>query len=425
MKRHLVVLVAVLILSFVAGAVKLSMYVGDETMARVMKTVTEAYVKENPAVEFDIIALPYYGGFMQKVSLSIMSGDVPDLIQVTTAYAPQVKEYLLNLTPDIEKALGMTSKDYLSSIFDVTSVYMTQEDEIKLIPLEFTITGIWVNKDMFEKAGIKYPPTGGKDEPWTWEEFKDLLGKVKKANRIPYALSFDYSADRFFNYLALWNVKVLEDDTSFVLDKYPEAVKAIEEFIDLFKKNLVPKAEWLSGQSAQQDFFGGRTAAYWSGSWQCKNALDMMKETNKNFDVAYVPMMKDWFGVPGGSFLGAFKTGDKEKEAEAKKFITWLANKDKGYAVFLKEGLYLTAYKNHVVDYGIPEFNKWANEVFSKLGERSPVWTATTRANVIWSKLYDVVRKQLALGITGEVTAKEIVNNLKNEYEKIISETSK
>jgi len=425
MRRLILVSILVLMFSFAANAVKLSMYVGDEHMAKVMKEVTAVYVKEHPDVEFDIIALPYYSGFMQKVSLSIMSGDVPDLIQVTTAYAPQVKEYLINLAPYIEKDLGITPKDYLNSILDVTSVYMTQGDEIKLVPLEFTITGIWINKKMFEKAGIKYPPTGGRSDPWTWEEFKDILAKVKKANRIPYALSYDYSADRFFNYLALWNIKVLDDDLNFVMDQYPDAAKAVEEFINLFEKNLIPRAEWLSGQSAQQDFFGGRTAVYWSGSWQCDNALDIMKETGKEFDVAYVPMIKDWFGVPGGSFLGAFKTGNKEKEAEAIKFIMWMAQKDKGYLEFLKDGLYLTAYKNHVVDYGIPEFNKWANEVFSKLGERAPVWTAITRANVIWSKLYDVVRKQIALGITGEVTAEEIVKNLRSEYEKIKSEASK
>lgn len=422
MKQVRLVLILLLVISAAIFPVKLTMYVGDEHMAQVMKEVTSVYTKEHPNVEFDIIALPYYGGFMQKVSLAIMSGEVPDLIQVTTAYAPQVKEHLIDLTPYIEKELGVSSKDYLDSILDVTSVYMTTQDgRIRLVPLEFTISGIWINKQMFEKAGISYPPNGGRNTPWTWEEFIDALVKVKRANKIPYALSYDYSADRFFNYLALWNVKVLDEDLNFVMDQNPDSVKAVEAFIELFKKNLIPKAEWLSGQSAQQDFFGGRTAAYWSGSWLVENALSVMKDTGKEFDVAYVPMIKDWFGVPGGSFLGAFKTGDEGKEKEAIKFIIWMAKKNEGYSVFLKAGLYLSAYKNHKVDYGIPEINKWS-KVFAELGERAPVWTATTRANVVWSKLYDVIRKQIALGITGEIGAEEIIKNLREAYEEIKTE---
>ncbi len=60
--------------------------------------------------------------------------------------------------------------------------------------------------------------------------------------------------------------------------------------------------------------------------------------------------------------------------------------------------------------------------VFAQLGERAPVWTATSRANVVWSRLYEPLRKQLSLGIAGEVTPKEIIENTKAEYERIMED---
>ena len=73
----------------------------------------------------------------------------------------------------------------------------------------------------------------------------------------PYAMSIEYSADKFFSYLALWNIKILDEEGNFVMDQYENAEKAINEFVDLFKEELVPPAEWLSGESHTSNFFGG------------------------------------------------------------------------------------------------------------------------------------------------------------------------
>jgi len=65
--------------------------------------------------------------------------------------------------------------------------------------------------------------------------------------------------------------------------------------------------------------------------------------------------------------------------------------------------------------------NKWV-EVFEELGERAPVWTTTTRSHEVWGRLYEPMRKQLSLGISGQVTPKEIIENIKVEYEKVMQD---
>ncbi len=384
-----------------------------------LKESAEEYNKLNPNVKVDVVILPYYGGFMKKIALSIAGQNLPDLIQVTTAYMPQVSKYLLDVGPSIKSSLGLSPEKYRAQILPSMDVFLGKKGEVKGIPLEVTGTSIWINKKMFEKAGITPPPLNGeKDSTWSWSEFINALKKVKKANNLSYALAFDYSADRFYNFISIWGATVLDEKVNFVLDKYPAGAMLFDLFISLFKDKIIPAEEWLAGASAQRDFFEGLTCAYWSGSWQCGPMMEQSKETGIEYVPVYIPKALDWWGLPGGSFMGAFKTGNKEKEKAALDFIAWMADKNKGYLTYIKPGLQLSAYKDHKVDYGIEKMNKW-QETYGALLSRVPGWTMTTRANATWSKLYDLIRKQIALGINGEVNGEEIVNNLKKAYEDI------
>ncbi len=185
-KVFLVILVVFLASLYMA--VDLTMYVGDATMGRNMSYVVEIYEKEHPNVNIDVVTLPYYGGFMEKVSLSLMSGEAPDLVQITTAYIPQVGDYLINLSPYIQGNFGMSPQDFKNQIYDVTSVYMGSGDIVHAVPLEFTVHGLWVNKEMFEKANITYPPLGGRETPWTWKSLKKSYQRSKK--QIKYHMHF-------------------------------------------------------------------------------------------------------------------------------------------------------------------------------------------------------------------------------------------
>ena len=421
MKKFTILLVLVAAFSLVASAatVNLTMFVGDATAGRLLGHSVSVYEQTHPNVKIDVVVLPYYSGFMQKLALSIAGHNLPDLVQITTAYIPQVTKYLIDMAPYIEKTYGVTAEDYRSSIYPSMNVFLGKKGEVMAVPLEVTTECIWINKKMFEKAGILPPPLNGQTTPWTWNQFIDALKKVKEANHLSYALAYDYSADRFYNFLAIWNVTVLDEKANFVLDKYPNAADLFDTFIKLFKDQIIPSAEWLSGESAQRDFFEGITPAYWSGSWQATNVLRQEKQVGGDYEPVYIPKGKDWFGEPGGSFLGAFKTGNAQKEKAAIDFVTWMANKNGGYLTYTKWGSELTAYTDQKIDYGIPKMDEWG-KTFAVLLSRAPAWTMTTRANATWSKLYDLIRKQIALGITGQVTGKEIVQNLKTSYESIV-----
>ena len=415
MKRKLVFMLAVLLIATSIFSVKLTMYSSDESKARVLRQVVEIYQKENPDVTIEVVAFPY-ANYMQKMSLVFLGGNPPDLLETTATYLPQMTPYLRDIGPDIQKNLGLTPQEYKDSTYDVVKVYLGEGNVVQAVPLHFTTYSLWINKEMFEKAGIEYPPSGGREDPWTWEEFKDILRKVKEVNKIPYAMSIEYSADKFFSYLALWNIKIVDEEGNFVMDQYENAEKAIDEFVNLFKEGLVPPAEWLSGQSHTNDFFGGITAADWAGSWMARESFNAGKQNE--VEPVYLPIIEDWFGISGGGFLAAPKTGNAEKEKAATDFVMWMADKDKGYAEYIKRSRDLSAYKNHTIDYGEPLLEEWA-VIHQVLAERAPAWSTKVRANVVWSRLTETIRKDITLGITGQMTAKEMIDHWKSEAARV------
>ena len=418
MKRLLTFTLVFLMVAGSIFSVKLTMYSSDESKARVLRQVVELYEKDHPDVSIEVVAFPY-ANYMQKMSLIFLGGNPPDLLETTATYLPQMTQFMKDLGPDIQKSLGLTPQQYKDSTYDVVKVYLGEGNVVHAIPLHFTTYSVWINKSMFDKAGIKYPPLGGKQEPWTWEEFKDVLRKVKEVNKIPYAMSIEYSADKFFSYLALWNITVLDEEGNFVLDKYENAEKAINEFVNLFKEGLVPPAEWLSGESHTNNFFGGITAVDWAGSWMSRESFNAGKQNEVS--PAYVPIIEDWFGISGGGFLAVPKTGNTEKEKAATEFAMWLANKDTGYTEYIKRSRDLSAYKNHTIDYREPLLETWA-EVHQVLAERAPAWSTTVRATAVWSRITDTIRKDISLGITGQMTAKQMIQHWKSEAERVKGE---
>ncbi len=393
-----------------ANVVTITLY-GSEHL----QVAVNLYEETHPNVKINLVDLPY-SDYIQKIGLAMVEGKqyFPNVFQLTTAYVPMVKAYLINLAPYIQKDLNMTPEQYKNSIYSSMSTFMGNKGEIISVPLAMSAGCMWINKTMWKKADILPPPLNGQTKPWTWDHFISALKKVKKANHLSYAMSLQKSADRFYQFISEYGVTELNGKGQYVFNKYPKAPALIDQFVGLFKDKLIPSGEWLATENPDQDFFGGVTAAYWAGTWSTYEATS----DTKKFAPVYMPAGKDWFGLPGGDFLSVFKTGNKAKDTAAVNFVTWMANKDgEGYQQYVKQSYTLSAYKGQFVDYGNAAINDWEKNVFIPLVSNAPSWTMLDRSSTLYSRIYDPIVKQLQLGIMGQVNGKQIVRNLKNDYE--------
>jgi ABC-type glycerol-3-phosphate transport system substrate-binding protein len=240
-----------------ANVVTITLY-GSEHL----QVAVNLYEETHPNVKINLVDLPY-SDYMQKIGLAMVEGKqyFPNVFQLTTAYVPMIKSYLINLAPYIQNSLNMTPEQYKDSIYSSMSTFMGNKSQIISVPLAMSVGCMWINKIMWEKAGILPPPLNGQTKPWTWDQFISAVKKVKEANHLSYGLSLQKSADKFYQFISEYGVTELNAKGQYVFNKYQDAPALIDQFVGLFRDKLIPSGEWLATENPDQDFFGGVTSA--------------------------------------------------------------------------------------------------------------------------------------------------------------------
>jgi multiple sugar transport system substrate-binding protein len=98
------------------------------------------------------------------------------------------------------------------------------EGDIYGIPKDFSVLGMFYNKEMFKKAGIR-------EVPDTWDELLAVAKKLKKAGLVPMSVSSDLSTWLAFIYQK--GAEIITPDYKHSLFTDPRIVESLE-FYALF-----------------------------------------------------------------------------------------------------------------------------------------------------------------------------------------------
>lgn len=115
----------------------------------------------------------------QKLNMQIAGGNVPDVFYYTADRLPILVEkgVVKDLTPFIKADPGLDMDVYYKKIVEECKVH----GRLYLFPFHFSTDIVFYNKELFRKAGIKYPGAG-----WTWEDFLRIAKEltINKSGRI-------------------------------------------------------------------------------------------------------------------------------------------------------------------------------------------------------------------------------------------------
>ncbi|MGD9146958.1 MAG: extracellular solute-binding protein, partial [Anaerolineae bacterium] len=143
-----------------AGAELRFTYYADGNEADVMQPILDKFMAENPDINVILDVVPY-STIDEQLPVQVETGEGPDLARITNFAAYQGK--LLDLRP------YMADPSYLENNFaaPVLAAMRTEGDTQGLhgFPDALTVTGPYVNKTLFDQAGIELPGEGT-----TWEE---------------------------------------------------------------------------------------------------------------------------------------------------------------------------------------------------------------------------------------------------------------
>ncbi|WP_128375720.1 ABC transporter substrate-binding protein [Streptomyces cavernae] len=269
--------------------------------------------KKEAGVSIKLVNIPYEG-YTTKLRNSAQANSLPDVAAVP-ALDPIWSNKLIDLSSIANKKSNNINANFLAK---------DSSGKVLSIPSDVTASGMFINKTLFEKAGVSFPTSP--QDTWTWTEFIKAADEVREKTKAKYSLTFDQSPSRLRAMVYELGGKYVHADSSGKFSVDAATRKAVKRFVEMNDDKTMPKSVWTSGADPSAMFQSGDVVAYWSGVWQ----VAAYAESIKKFEWASVPTPAEPVQASdvnsGGMVVGFNNNGDAATAAN--KFISWLYEPD-------------------------------------------------------------------------------------------------
>ena len=391
----------------------------DGNEGEVVSDLLKRFEAQNKDIKVVLDQVPYKA-ITENLPVQLASGQGPDIARVVDLGG--IARYALDLRPHLKDA------GYWEKNFGPFLPWMRPEGDASAITgfmTQLTVTGPFVNKTLFEQAGVAMPGEKASWEDWA-KAVKEVAGKVKA----PFPLAMDRSGHRFFSLAISEGAKVFDEkgEPAIVDDGFKRAAQLV---VDWHKSGVMAKELWgsVAGtayRGANDEFKNAQVVMYHSGSWQI---AQFDKTVGDAFDWVAVPSPcgpGNCSGMPGGAGLVAIKT-TKSPEAVAK-VMEYLAS-EPVLSEFYARSLFVPGHLGIAakgLDYkdAKPQA-KAALKVFSdQVAQLSPVaykLQGYTSNRVI----FNAVISRVGQAVTGETTLDEAYKRIESDVAQQLAERKK
>lgn len=140
------------------------------------------------------------------------------------------------------------------------------EGKVLSLPSDVTAVGMFINKTLFDEAGVAYPTS--EDDIWTWDEYVAAVKDVQAKTGTSYGMVMDRSSHRLKAFLFQFGSDFFQADENGEFQTNDKTKKALEYFNALNDDSFMPRSVWLSDADGNALFKSGDVVSYYSGSWQ-------------------------------------------------------------------------------------------------------------------------------------------------------------
>ncbi len=277
---------------------------GDINQGGGYAKMVEKYKKET-GITVELVEIPN-ADMGTKIKNAAQANDFPALARVG-GVDPLWKDATVDLK-DIATAAKV--KMDLAAKDDKGRVYS--------IPSDVTAVGLFLNKTLWDKAGVKYPTSEA--GIWTWDQFVAAAKEVQAKAGAKYGMVMDKSSHRLNSFLYEFGSTQWQPDSSGNWTTNAATKTALEYFKSLNDDKFMPKAVWLAKDDPNALFKSGQVAAYYSGSWQI---ADFAKNI-KDFQWVSVYAPKQPVRAVNYGNAAAMVVFEGKNSGFAKNFLAWL-----------------------------------------------------------------------------------------------------
>ena len=389
----------------------------DGIEGQVLRDLLDRFEAENSDIRVVVDTVPYSSGILEALPLQLASGQGPDMARVTDLGG--LSEYFLDLRPLIEDPA------YWETNFGPFLDWMRPEgsDALPGLMTQLTVTGPFVNKTLFDQAGVALP-----EGDTTWEEWAELSRQVAEATD-----TFPMVMDRSGHRLA--GPAISEGAAFFGAEGAPtlddEGFRRMAQLmVDWHADGTMLPDVWVGSggdyAAGNEQFVNAQVVFYMSGSWQVSQFAETIGDA---FDWVAVPNPcgpNACTGMPGGAALVGIN--DTEHPEEVARVLDYLAS-ESVLSEFYARTLFIPGHVGLAesgVDYETDsELTTNALETFSaEVAELSPV--AYELQGYPYNRVvFDSARDRLTQVFTGELTLDDAVTRMQSDIDDGIAEAQR
>lgn len=303
-------------------------------------------------IEVEILQIPWEN-YITKLNTMAAAGELPDTAIMNEAGVLQWAQE--GMLADISGMYGEGESKPLDSLafrYNGQTVAYSTANEILLL---------YYNKDMFDAAGIAYPPSVA-EEAWTWDEFVETAKKLTldKDGKTPNDEGFD--PENIVQYGCLvenltWQLEVwtlsngggfYSPDGSEVILGNPESAEAIQKVADLYLvDHVAPLSTGMTDDSIQRSIISGTCAMGTGGAWNVGTCLASARDEGLNYGVAVLPYMQEQVTICTGGPNVVFN--QSKHPEEAMEWLKWYAQEENSWAL-IEQGIWMPTLEKWYTD---------------------------------------------------------------------------
>lgn len=287
--------------------------------------------------------------YNEKLQTMATAGEMPDcgMVAEDTVIA-WARDGLLS---DVDIYAGQENLplDYLAFKYnDKTVAYSTANE----------VLALWYNKDMFDAAGIPYPPTT-LDSAWTWDQFVEVAKQLTIDANGKHPGEDGFNKDNIVQYGAYvnqytWQLEVWAlsnggsffspDGKSIVFDD--AAIEGIQKVFDLhLVDNVAPLNDGTQDNGFSSSLGAGNVAMCTEGQWA--TGFRGAGFDGINYGVAVLPYMKEKVTIATAGPVGVFATTKYPEEAAD--FLRWYSSEENSMGTIMA-GWWMPTKQNYYTD---------------------------------------------------------------------------
>jgi multiple sugar transport system substrate-binding protein len=280
--------------------------------------IIKEFEEQNPGIKVNVEYFPSEG-MNEKYLLALMNKTGPDIMDIavdwTTPFASSggllvLDDYIARDNVDLD--------DFWPGALKTIRV----DGKVYALPYRSETHGLFYNKTLFEQAGLD------PDGPKTWDDFLNAAQKITENGGIGFAMVGKLSGDlsyQLINFIRSFGGDVLNEDNTRSLFDQPEAIKAVQFYVDMYKNKLTPDSTLSNVNTDNRNLFvSGNVGMFLSGVYD----VDPIIQANPAFEFGaamypYTPNIDRKLTLGGWNIVATSYTKYPE---EAWKFINFIAS---------------------------------------------------------------------------------------------------